>query len=79
MPPIVPALCIQVGYFMRNGEWLTEFTLETLGYQALQRLFEWFLGSLLVAPVLAALVGGLTLLLALLVKRQALARVSTHE
>jgi len=79
MPPIVPALCIQAGYFMRNGEWLTEFNLETLGYQALQRLYEWFLGSLLLAPVLAALIGGLTLLLALLLKRQALVGLSTHE
>jgi len=79
MPPIVPALCIQVGYFMRNGEWLTEFTLETLGYQALQRLYEWFLGSLLVAPLLAGLVGGVTLLLALLIKRQPVAEVAPHE
>lgn len=79
MPPFVPALCIQVGYFLRNGEWLTEFTLETLGYQALQRLYEWLLGSLVLAPLLAVLVGGLTLLLALLVKRQAMAGVSSRE
>lgn len=63
MPPIVPALCIQVGYYVRHGNWLTEFTLETLGYQALQRLYEWFLGSLLVAPLLAVLVGGVTFML----------------
>ncbi|MFO7766677.1 MAG: DUF2062 domain-containing protein [Pelovirga sp.] len=79
MPPIVPALCIQVGYFLRHGEWLTEFTLETLGYQALQRLYEWLLGSLVLAPLLALLVGGLTLLLALLIKRQGIAGVATHE
>ena len=79
MPPIVPALCIQVGYYLRHGEWLTEFTLETLGYQALQRLYEWFLGSLVLAPVLAALVGALTLLLALVVKRQGSLGVTSHE
>ncbi len=79
MPPFVPALCIQVGYFLRNGEWLTEFTLETLGYQALQRLYEWLLGSLVLAPLLALLVGGLTLLLALLIKRRDIAGVATHE
>lgn len=55
MPPLVPAICIEAGYFMRHGEFLTEFTLQTLGYQGLQRLYEWFLGSLLVAPVFAAL------------------------
>jgi uncharacterized protein (DUF2062 family) len=57
MPPLVPAICIEAGYFMRHGEFLTEFTLQTLGYQGLQRLYEWFLGSLLVAPVFAALTG----------------------
>jgi len=70
MPPIVPALCIELGYYMRHGHWLTELSLQTLGYQALQRLYEWFLGSLLLAPLLALLVGGLTLLLAQAVQRR---------
>ncbi len=70
MPPLVPALCIEMGYFMRYGEWLTEFSLQTLGYQALQRVYEWLLGSLLLAPLLAALVGVITFVLAELVSRQ---------
>ena len=53
--PLVPALCIEVGYFLRHGHWLTEFTLTTLGKQALQRIWEWIVGSLLVAPCLAGL------------------------
>ncbi len=57
MPPIVPALCIEAGYFMRNGRFLTEISLETLGYQALERLYEWLLGSFVIGPVLALLVG----------------------
>ena len=70
MPPLVPALCIELGYFMRQGEWLTEFSLQTLGYQAMQRLYEWFLGSLVLAPLLAGMVGGLTLLLTLMIKKK---------
>jgi uncharacterized protein (DUF2062 family) len=69
MPPVVPALCIEVGYYLRNGHWLTEFSLHTLGYQAMQRVLEWLLGALLLAPLLAGLVGGLTLLMAKLVKK----------
>jgi uncharacterized protein (DUF2062 family) len=69
MPPIVPALCIEVGYFIRHGEFLTEISIETLGYQALERLWEWLLGSLVVAPVLAALVGGLVFVIASLINR----------
>ena len=69
MPPIVPALCIEAGYFLRHGEFLTEISLETLGYQALERLWEWLLGALVVAPVLAALVGGLVFVVAGLISR----------
>jgi len=59
MPPIVPALCIEIGYFLRHGRFLTEISLETLGYQALERLYEWLLGSLVLAPILAAAAGGI--------------------
>ena len=51
--PFIPALCIETGFFIRNGHFLTEFTLDTLGKQIFQRVWEWFLGSLIVAPVLA--------------------------
>ena len=71
MPPIVPALCIEAGYYLRHGAFLTEVSLETLGYQALDRLFEWLIGSLVLAPVLAILVGGVIFLMAhILAKRQ---------
>ena len=57
MPPIVPAICIQVGYFLcHNGKFLTELSLKTLGSECLLRLYEWFLGSLVVAPVLSVAV-----------------------
>jgi len=64
MPPVVPALCIETGYLLRHGRFLTEISLETLGYQALERLYEWLLGSLILAPLLAILIGGTTLLMA---------------
>ncbi len=53
MPPFVPLACIELGHFMRNRRWLTEASMDTLVYQAGDRLLEWFLGSLLLAPVLA--------------------------
>lgn len=60
MPPIVPALCIEAGYFMRHGRFLTEVSLQTLGYQGLERLYEWGLGSLVVGPALGVLVAAIT-------------------
>ncbi len=59
MPPVVPVLCIQLGYFLRSGSFLTEFTWDTLVLQAHQRLWEWLLGSLLLGPMLGLLVGAL--------------------
>lgn len=53
--PIVPALCIEAGFFMRHGRFLTEFNLTTLGRQFLSRVWDWVLGSLVVAPLLAGL------------------------
>ena len=62
--PIVPALCIELGYFFRHGRFLTEFSLNTLGYQGLQRILEWLIGSLVLAPIFGFLTGGLVFILA---------------
>ncbi len=58
MPPFVPMLCVELGYRMRYGQWLTEFSRKTMVGELHQRLFEWLIGSLVVAPVAAVLVGG---------------------
>jgi len=55
--PLLPALCIEVGHFLRKGRFLTEFSLQTLGVQAPQRIWEWLLGSLMVGPFLGFLTG----------------------
>ncbi len=70
MPPFVPALCIEVGHYLRHGSWLTELSLQTLGYEALERIWEWALGSLIVAPLLATLVAGITFCAAWTIRRQ---------
>lgn len=52
MPPVVPVLCIQVGYYLRNGEFLYDFSWQRWLLGVHQRLWEWFLGSLLLGPLL---------------------------
>jgi glycosyltransferase involved in cell wall biosynthesis len=69
VPPFVPALCIEAGYFVRHGTFLTEISLKTLGYQALERIYEWLIGSLVLAPIFAVLVGAIIFLVALILKR----------
>jgi hypothetical protein len=58
MPPFVPMICIEVGYRMRHGRWLTDFSATVIFGEAHHRLFEWLLGSLVVAPIAAVVVGG---------------------
>ena len=57
MPPFVPFLCVELGHFMRYGRWLNDLTAETWIHQAAQRVWEWFLGSLVAAPVIAVITG----------------------
>jgi len=70
MPPIVPALCIEAGYYMRHGRFLTEISLETIGYQAFERLFEWFIGSLILAPIFSIIIGLLIYVTTILIQRK---------
>ena len=56
-PPFVPGLGDLLGYRLRKGSWLTEFSVQTLGYEAPQRILDWFAGALCLAPVLGLLAG----------------------
>ncbi len=55
MPPIVPGVCIAVGYFIRNGHVITQTSFRELGKEPFQRFLDWIAGSLVVAPVLASI------------------------
>ncbi|TRZ53825.1 DUF2062 domain-containing protein [bacterium] len=70
IPPLVPALCIEAGYYIRHGELLTEVSWQTLGYQGLERLYEWMIGSLLIGPSLGVIVGGIIYGMALALQRK---------
>lgn len=62
-PPFVPAMAVELGYFIRNGKFLTEFSMQTLGHEALQRLGDYLLGSIFLAPILAVMAGIVTYLI----------------
>jgi glycosyltransferase involved in cell wall biosynthesis len=58
--PVVPVICVETGYFMRNGELLLTANWQTLVLEIPSRLYEWFLGSLVVGPILGGVVGLVT-------------------
>ena len=70
MPPLVPALCVEMGFFIRHGRFLKEFSVQTLGYEAHLRLFDWAIGSLVLAPVFALVIGSIVLMMAAGIGRQ---------
>ena len=57
-PPVVPGIAVLLGYRILHGNWLTEFSIQTLGYEAGYRFLDWIVGSLALAPALGAAGGG---------------------
>ena len=68
-PPFVPGLGVLLGYRLRNGDWLTEFSVQTLGHEAPQRIVDWLVGALVLAPLLGLLAGTLVWALAHILAR----------
>ena len=68
-PPLVPAAAVEIGYFIRHGRFLTEFTVQTLGHEFLQRLGEYVIGAVILAFPLGVTAGLLAYALAILFKR----------
>lgn len=56
MPPVTPFICIELGYFLRYGHFLTELSMKTVVYEMHHRLLDWFIGSLLIAPLFAIII-----------------------
>lgn len=57
MPPLSPFLCLETGYFMMHGRFLTEVSFRTVLAEIHLRFFEWLVGSLLLAPLFSVTVG----------------------
>lgn len=57
MPPFVPIACIELGHFILFDKWLTDISWRTTIGSLPQRIWEWFLGSLILAPLLALITG----------------------
>jgi glycosyltransferase involved in cell wall biosynthesis len=68
-PPVVPAAAVEIGYFIRHGRFLTEFSVQTLGHEFLQRLGEYIVGAFILALPLGALAGILAYTLSVFFKR----------
>lgn len=64
MPPVVPALCIEVGHYFQTQQWLTDLSWKRWLLEVHYRLWDWFVGFLFVGPILGLFGGGLVYWLA---------------
>jgi len=76
LPPVVPYLCIEAGYFLRQGRWLQfdhslwEMSAGEFQMLVVQRLVDWSLGALTFGLTLAAIFGTATYIIARMLTRQ---------
>jgi len=66
-PPFVPAFCIFIGHYMSTGNFYNKFSAKDIF--SVDRLYEWFLGSLILAPVLGIVAFAVILFIARYIKR----------
>lgn len=57
MPPLMPIACIELGHFMLYKKWLTDISWRTVFGAIPERIWEWFLGSLVLAPISGVIIG----------------------
>ena len=69
-PPLSPFLCIEVGYYLQHRRFLTEITLQTALQELHLRIWDWLVGSLLLAPLFAILTGTAVFLLSSTIARK---------
>lgn len=56
-PPFSPLLCIELGYYMQHGEFLTSISFKSTVGELHLRFLDWLFGSLVLAPVFSVIVG----------------------
>lgn len=52
-PPFVPFICIEAGHYLLNKAWITKLTLSTFKANWQEYIFDWLIGSLVMAPFYA--------------------------
>lgn len=67
-PPLVPALCIELGHRLLHGQWLVDISWQSLGVEFLSRAWEWIIGSLILAPIFAIIAGVVAYIIAYSIK-----------
>lgn len=77
MPPWMPIACIELGHYMLYGTWLTDVSLHAIFGQLKDRVFEWFVGSLVIAPIAAIITAFVVYIMANRIKERGKSKVES--
>lgn len=70
MPPLIPLLCIETGYFLQHGKWLTSITFDNVLMQIGSLIIEWWIGAVVLCIPLSLLTALIVYVVALLIRRK---------
>lgn len=73
-PPLVPLLCIELGFFLRTGTWIGREELRTFAADLPRYFLDWLIGSLVLAPVFALVMALIVFYIATVVRRKGVQR-----
>ncbi|MCX5694853.1 MAG: DUF2062 domain-containing protein [Candidatus Omnitrophica bacterium] len=79
MPPFVPVACIELGHFMLYRRWLTDISWQVTFGSIPERIWEWFLGSLILAPLLALVISLITYFTAYSIQRRMIKHAEIYQ
>lgn len=68
MPPFVPFICLETGYYLRHGKFLTTLTFDTVVKELAARIIEWWIGAIVLSLPLAILTAGIVYIVAKILK-----------
>ncbi len=69
-PPFVPLACIGLGFYLRTGAWIGWEDLRNMAASLPQYFMDWLIGSLVLAPILALVAGGIVFYISAAVRRK---------
>ena len=69
MPPFVPFACMEIGYYIRHGKWLSTVSFQTMVEELHLRLLDWLLGALILAPINMIVFAVITYFIAIILQR----------
>lgn len=75
MPPFTPVICVEAGHYILHGKWFTAISFQTLCIQLPERILEWLVGSIFLAPIFSVVMGFLVYIISKWIKLFSMSKI----